>query len=27
VFAYNLIGEAFRDAIDPKLSGKAGVNT
>jgi len=22
VFAYNLIGEAFRDAIDPKLSGK-----
>lgn len=26
VFAYNLIGEAFRDAIDPKLSGKAGVN-
>jgi len=27
VFAYNLIGEAFRDAIDPKLSSKAGVNT
>jgi peptide/nickel transport system permease protein len=26
VFAYNLIGEAFRDAIDPKLSRKAGVN-
>ncbi len=25
VFAYNLIGEAFRDAIDPKLSRKAGV--
>jgi len=24
VFAYNLIGEAFRDAIDPKLSGKMG---
>ncbi len=27
VFAYNLIGEAFRDAIDPKLSRQAGVNT
>lgn len=27
VFAYNLIGEAFRDAIDPQLSRKAGVNT
>lgn len=27
VFAYNLIGEAFRDAIDPKLSGRAGVDT
>ncbi|EIJ34201.1 ABC transporter permease [Thiothrix nivea] len=26
VFAYNLIGEAFRDAIDPKLSRNAGVN-
>jgi peptide/nickel transport system permease protein len=26
VFAYNLIGEAFRDAIDPQLSRKAGVN-
>lgn len=25
VFAYNLIGEAFRDAIDPKLSRNAGV--
>ena len=25
VFAYNLIGEAFRDAIDPTLSRKAGV--
>ena len=25
VFAYNLIGEAFRDAIDPNLSRKAGV--
>ncbi len=25
VFAYNLIGEAFRDAIDPKLSRQAGV--
>jgi peptide/nickel transport system permease protein len=24
VFAYNLIGEAFRDAIDPRLSDKAG---
>jgi peptide/nickel transport system permease protein len=24
VFAYNLIGEAFRDAIDPKLASKAG---
>ncbi len=24
VFAYNLIGEAFRDAIDPKLADKAG---
>ncbi len=23
VFAYNLIGESFRDAIDPKLSGQA----
>lgn len=27
VFAYNLIGEAFRDAIDPQLSRKAGVMT
>lgn len=27
VFAYNLVGEAFRDAIDPQLSRKAGVNT
>jgi peptide/nickel transport system permease protein len=27
VFAYNLIGEAFRDAIDPQLSRKAGVKT
>jgi peptide/nickel transport system permease protein len=27
VFAYNLIGESFRDAIDPKLSREAGVNT
>ncbi|WML88601.1 ABC transporter permease [Thiothrix subterranea] len=27
VFAYNLIGEAFRDAIDPKLSRKAGVGS
>ncbi|WP_020559415.1 ABC transporter permease [Thiofilum flexile] len=27
VFAYNLIGEAFRDAIDPKMSRRAGVNT
>lgn len=26
VFAYNLIGEALRDAIDPHLSKKAGVN-
>ncbi|MBM4208498.1 MAG: ABC transporter permease [Gammaproteobacteria bacterium] len=26
VFSYNLIGEAFRDAIDPKLSRNAGVN-
>lgn len=26
VFAYNLIGEAFRDAIDPKLSHPAGEN-
>lgn len=26
VFSYNLIGEAFRDAIDPQLSRKAGVN-
>ncbi|MEZ5453377.1 MAG: ABC transporter permease [Thiothrix sp.] len=26
VFAYNLIGEAFRDAIDPKLSRNAGVS-
>ena len=26
VFAYNLIGEAFRDAIDPQLSRNAGVN-
>lgn len=25
VFAYNLIGESFRDAIDPQLSRKAGV--
>lgn len=25
VFAYNLVGEAFRDAIDPKLSRNAGV--
>jgi peptide/nickel transport system permease protein len=25
VFAYNLIGEALRDAIDPQLSRKAGV--
>jgi peptide/nickel transport system permease protein len=25
VFAYNLIGEAFRDAIDPQLSRKAGI--
>ncbi|MDD5579854.1 MAG: ABC transporter permease [Methylobacter sp.] len=25
VFSYNLIGEAFRDAIDPQLSRKAGV--
>jgi peptide/nickel transport system permease protein len=24
VFAYNLIGESFRDAIDPKLAGQAG---
>ncbi len=24
VFAYNLIGEAFRDAIDPKMAGKEG---
>lgn len=27
VFAYNLIGEAFRDAIDPLLSDKAGVKS
>lgn len=27
VFSYNLIGEAFRDAIDPQLSRKSGVNT
>jgi len=27
VFSYNLIGESFRDAIDPKLSREAGVNT
>ena len=27
VFAYNLIGEAFRDAIDPKLSRSAGVGS
>ncbi|MCQ8119615.1 ABC transporter permease [Methylomonas rosea] len=27
VFAYNLIGEAFRDAIDPRLSDKAGVKS
>jgi len=27
VFAYNLIGEAFRDAIDPKLSRNAGVGS
>ncbi len=27
VFAYNLIGESFRDAIDPKLSREAGINT
>ena len=27
VFAYNLIGESFRDAIDPKLSGQAGAKT
>lgn len=26
VFAYNLIGESFRDAIDPNLSRNAGVN-
>jgi peptide/nickel transport system permease protein len=26
VFSYNLIGEAFRDAIDPKLSRKGGIN-
>ena len=26
VFAYNVIGEAFRDAIDPQISRKAGVN-
>jgi len=25
VFAYNLIGEAFRDAIDPKLTDDAGI--
>ena len=27
VFAYNLIGEAFRDAIDPRMSDKAGVKS
>ena len=27
VFSYNLIGEAFRDAIDPQLSRKSGANT
>ncbi|HPQ95511.1 MAG: ABC transporter permease [Thiothrix sp.] len=27
VFAYNLIGEAFRDAIDPHMARNAGVNT
>lgn len=27
VFAYNLIGEALRDAIDPKMSSRAGVKT
>ncbi|AMK78010.1 MULTISPECIES: ABC transporter permease [Methylomonas] len=27
VFAYNLIGEAFRDAIDPRLSDKAGIKS
>ena len=26
VFAYNLMGEAFRDAIDPTISKRAGVN-
>ena len=26
VFAYNLIGEALRDAIDPQLAGQIGVN-
>ena len=26
VFAYNLMGEAFRDAIDPTMSKRAGVN-
>ena len=26
VFAYNLIGEALRDAIDPQLAGRVGVN-
>ncbi|MDQ5909354.1 MAG: peptide/nickel transport system permease protein [Pseudomonadota bacterium] len=26
VFAYSLIGEAFRDAIDPQLSRKVGIN-
>ncbi|MGV6809828.1 MAG: ABC transporter permease [bacterium] len=26
VFSYNLIGEALRDAIDPQLSRKAGIN-
>jgi peptide/nickel transport system permease protein len=26
VFAYNLIGEALRDAIDPQLAGRLGVN-
>jgi peptide/nickel transport system permease protein len=26
VFAYNLIGESFRDAIDPKMSRRAGVS-
>lgn len=26
VFAYNLIGEALRDAIDPQLAGRVGIN-